>query len=166
MSRFDTLVVTTDFSETSRRALAPALAIARRFGSTVVVVHVVEDRLPAFVDEFAAIPLEEILESQARRAAQELTHFLEPYAGSGVPLERVVLRSLEVRRYNQIRGGDGRMSPHGDSVDAPASTSSARAPKYCKYPVYCSIAEDGYPDCFIGCSEWNRKTMTCRAAKP
>jgi nucleotide-binding universal stress UspA family protein len=117
MSEFGTLVVTTDFSENSRRAFAPALAIARRFSSSVVVVHVVEDRLPAFVDEFAAIPLEEILESQARRAAQELTHFLEPYAGSGVPLERVVLRGtpyLEIARLAAERGaGLIAMSTHG-----------------------------------------------------
>jgi len=79
MSEYGTLVVTTDFSETSRGAFAPALAIARKFASTVVVVHVVEERLPAFVDEFAAIPVEEILDSQARRAVRELERFVKPY---------------------------------------------------------------------------------------
>jgi nucleotide-binding universal stress UspA family protein len=117
MSEFDTLVVTTDFSETSRRAFAPALAIARRFSSSVVVVHVVEDRLPAFVDEFAAIPVEEILESQARRASQELERFVEPYESSGVRLERVVLRGtphLEIARLAAERGaGLIAMSTHG-----------------------------------------------------
>ena len=117
MNGFEILVVTTDFSETTRLAFAPALAIARGFSSSIVVVHVVEDRLPAFVDEFAAIPLEEILESQARRASQELERFLEPYQGSGVPLERVVLRGtphLEIARLAAERGaGLIAMSTHG-----------------------------------------------------
>ncbi|MBZ5638713.1 MAG: universal stress protein [Acidobacteriia bacterium] len=117
MSDFETLVVTTDFSESSRRAFAPAMAIARKFSSTVVVVHVVEDRLPAFVDEFAAIPVEEILDSQARRAAQELQQFVKPYEGSGVPLERVVLRGtphLEIARLAAERKAAlVAMSTHG-----------------------------------------------------
>ena len=107
MSEYGTLVVTTDFSETSRGAFAPALAIARKFASDVVVVHVVEDRLPAFVDEFAAIPVDEILDSQARRAAQELERFTKPYEGAGVALERVVLRGtphLEIARIAAERG--------------------------------------------------------------
>jgi nucleotide-binding universal stress UspA family protein len=117
MSEFDTVVVTTDFSLNSRRAFAPALAIARKFASSVIVVHVVEDRLPAFVDEFTAIPLEEILESQARRATQELARFLEPYADSGVRLTPVVLRGtphLEIARLAaERRAGLVAMSTHG-----------------------------------------------------
>jgi nucleotide-binding universal stress UspA family protein len=101
MSEYGTLVVTTDFSETSRSAFGPALEIARRFASTVVVVHVVEDRLPAFVDEFAAIPADEILDSQAKRAVLELERFVRPYEATGMALERVVLRGtphLEIAR--------------------------------------------------------------------
>jgi nucleotide-binding universal stress UspA family protein len=117
MSEFGTLVVTTDFSETSRGAFGPALAIARRFSSTVVVVHVVEDRLPAFVDEFAAIPVEEILDSQVRRASEELERFVKPYEGFGVTLERVVLRGtphLEIARIAAERAaGLIAMSTHG-----------------------------------------------------
>jgi nucleotide-binding universal stress UspA family protein len=117
MSEFETLVVTTDFSETSRRAFAPALAIARRFASSVVVVHVVEDRLPAFVDEFSAIPVDEILDSQARRASEELERFVKPHESSGVTIERVVLRGtphLEIARIAAERGaGLIAMSTHG-----------------------------------------------------
>ena len=117
MSEFGTLVVTTDFSETSRHAFGPALAIARTFSSTVVVVHVVEDRLPAFVDEFAAVPVEEILDSQVRRATEELERFLKPYEAAGVALERLVLRGtphLEIARLASERGaGMIVMSTHG-----------------------------------------------------
>ena len=117
MSDFGTLVVTTDFSETSRHALGPALSIARAFSSKVVVVHVVEDRLPAFVDEFAAVPVEELLDSQARRAAEELERFVKPYGEAGVAVERLVLRGtphLEIARLAEERGaGMIVMSTHG-----------------------------------------------------
>ncbi len=94
MDSFETVVVTTDFSETSRRALPPALEIARRFGSRIALLHVVEDRLPPFVDEFTAYPVEEVLDSRVRRAEEELERFARPYEGAGIEIDRVVLRGV------------------------------------------------------------------------
>lgn len=39
---FQTLVVTTDFSANSAAAIRPAIAIARKFGARVVLVHTIE----------------------------------------------------------------------------------------------------------------------------
>ena len=55
MGAFDTILLTTDFSELSRRAVEPALSIADRFDSKILVIYVVEDRLPPFVDEYTGI---------------------------------------------------------------------------------------------------------------
>ena len=107
MAPFDTILVTTDLSDSSAPALEPALAIASRFGSRLLVVHVVEDRLPPFVDEFTAVPFEEILQAQERRAAEALQAFLAARLPAGSPAESVVLHGtphLEIVRLAEERG--------------------------------------------------------------
>ncbi len=117
MDSFETIVVTTDFSETSKRAVPPALEIARRFGSRIVLLHVVEDRLPPFVDEFTAYPVEEVLESRIRRAQEELERFGRSCEGAGVEIERVVLHGtphVEIAALAAERGvGLLVMATHG-----------------------------------------------------
>jgi nucleotide-binding universal stress UspA family protein len=114
---FETIVVTTDFSETSRLALPAALEIAKVFGSKLVLLHVVEDRLPPFVDEFTAYPVEEVLGSRVRRAAEELERFALPHEGPGADIERVVLHGtphLEIVAFAAARSaGLIAMATHG-----------------------------------------------------
>ncbi len=76
MEPFETILLTTDFSDLSRRAVPLALTLARAFGSKLLVVHVVEEMLPPLSDEFAAVPLQEVLEAQRRHAAQALVRFV------------------------------------------------------------------------------------------
>ena len=61
MGAFETILLTTDFSDLSRQAVAPALSIADRFGSKILVLYVVEDRLPPFVVHGATAPALEVL---------------------------------------------------------------------------------------------------------
>jgi len=117
MPGFQTILVTTDFSETSRDAFPPALELAERFGGKIVVVHVVEDRLPPFVDEFTAIPLDAILDSQLKRAAKDLDTFLGTVEGLPASAERVILHGtphLEIVRAAEARSADLiAMATHG-----------------------------------------------------
>lgn len=116
MSDFATIVVTTDFSETSRRVFPPVAALARRFGSRVLVVHVVEDRLPPFVDEFTAMPMDEIVSGQIRRATDELDAFARESL-PGMDVERIVLHGIphvEIVKLAEERGADLiAMATHG-----------------------------------------------------
>lgn len=109
MPGFQTILVTTDFSETSRDAFPPALELAKRLGAKVVVVHVVEDRLPPFVDEFTAIPLDAILDSQTKRANKDLDAFLRTIDGLPADAERMVLHGtphLEIVKAAESRSVD------------------------------------------------------------
>jgi len=54
MGAFETILVTTDFSETSKQAFEPALTLALKFDSRVLVVYVSEDRLPPLIREYVA----------------------------------------------------------------------------------------------------------------
>ncbi len=73
-----TILLTTDFSDTSTQAVEPAVTLARRFGARLVLVFVEEDRLPPLVVEYMAVGVEDVLSQQVDRARERL----EEYAGS------------------------------------------------------------------------------------
>jgi len=116
MSDFRTIVVTTDFSETSRHVFPAVAALASRFGSRVLALHVVEDRLPPFVDELTALPMDEIAGGRVKRATEELEAFVAESL-RGLPVERIVLLGvphLEIVRFAEERGADLiAMATHG-----------------------------------------------------
>jgi len=70
------ILVATDFSEPSEAALAYGLELARQFGSTVVVAHVVENALTGAVGAdgfvFSDPGLQQHLEASARRRLDTL----------------------------------------------------------------------------------------------
>jgi nucleotide-binding universal stress UspA family protein len=117
MADFGIILLTTDLSETSSLAFDPALTVAERFGSRLVVLHVVEDRLPPFVDEFTAIPMEEILASQRDRAREELERFASAHLGEVREAELRVVHGtphLEiVRQAEELGAGLIVMATHG-----------------------------------------------------
>jgi nucleotide-binding universal stress UspA family protein len=117
MGAFETILLTTDFSDLSRRAVNPALAIADRFGSRILVLYVVEDRLPPFVDEYTGISMEEILEAHSERAHREMARFVEVNLSGRSDVETVVVAgmpSTEVVRIAEERGvGLIVMATHG-----------------------------------------------------
>jgi universal stress protein A len=117
VSAFETILLTTDFSVLSARAVEPALAIADRFGSKIVVLYVVEDRLPPFVDEYTGISMEEILQAHTERARREMDRFVERNLPGPSEVETLVatgMPSTEVVRVAEERGvGLIVMATHG-----------------------------------------------------
>jgi nucleotide-binding universal stress UspA family protein len=106
MGVFETILLTTDFSELSRQAVAPALSIADRFGSKILVLYVVEDRLPPFVDEYTGISMEEILQAHTNRARREMARFVEQNLPGRSDVETLVvdgMPSAEVVRVAEER---------------------------------------------------------------
>ncbi|HKQ62609.1 MAG TPA: universal stress protein [Candidatus Polarisedimenticolaceae bacterium] len=85
-----TILVTTDFSDTSRKALGPALELAKTFGSQLIVAYVEEDRLPPLVLEYAAVDLAEVQLHQERLAAERLREFVQQEIGGAVPCEALI----------------------------------------------------------------------------
>lgn len=118
MEPFETILLTTDFSDLSRRAVPLAVTLARVFGSRLVVVHVVGEMLPPLSDEFSAVPLHEVLEAQRRRAAQALEQFVaEEIAARGGRADAVLVEGVPhveiVRLAEQRRADLIVMATHG-----------------------------------------------------
>jgi len=84
------ILVTTDFSETSKRALAPARTLARRFGARIVLAHVVEDTLPPLVAEYMAVGVQEIVDQQVERARERLSEFARDHLADFPETETVI----------------------------------------------------------------------------
>jgi nucleotide-binding universal stress UspA family protein len=106
---FKTILVTTDFSDLAGQAVAPALAVAEKFGSKILVLYVVEDRLPPFVDEYTGISLEEIVKGHTERAKGEMTRFVERYFAGRANVEEVLVHGIpasEIARVAQERRAD------------------------------------------------------------
>ena len=94
MNRFQTILVTTDLSDTSKFAIGPALDLARSFGSRLIVLYVVEDQLPAYMDEFTAVPIDTILETQTQRAKESLDRFVGSNFPDDVAVDAVVVHGV------------------------------------------------------------------------
>lgn len=90
MNDIKTIVLTTDFSETSRKAVEPALTIARRCGAKIVLVHVA-DLLPPLIVEYTAIDLVDLEKRQRAHAHEELARFGALHLGTDMAIESVVL---------------------------------------------------------------------------
>jgi nucleotide-binding universal stress UspA family protein len=109
MERIRTILLTTDFSETSKRAFAPAVMLAQKFGAKILLAYVEEDRLPPLVIEYMAVGVEEILDQQRDLAAQRLKELAEQELGSDVAVEPVVMMGtshVEVVRLAEERNVD------------------------------------------------------------
>ena len=88
MSRIKTVLVTTDFSDTSYQAFGLASEMAAKFGAKLVLAHIEEDRLPPLVLEYTQVDLAELLKRQEERAREKLTR-IAPQLGTDVQLEVV-----------------------------------------------------------------------------
>ena len=102
-----TLLVPTDFSESSRQAISYAVALAQQFGSTVVLLHVIEVPFPYPVDGLMHFPgdLEGISLEQDAAAQKALTQLAEATARSGnVPVRSA---SRSGRAFDEIATAAG-----------------------------------------------------------
>jgi nucleotide-binding universal stress UspA family protein len=111
MEQIRTILLTTDFSDTSKRAFGPAATLARKFGAEILLVYVEEDRLPPLVVEYMAVGVDEILGQQVDRAKQRLgetvaelaaqVERVEPLVAMGTPHVEIV-RLAEERDVDLI----------------------------------------------------------------
>ncbi len=91
MNEIKTMLVTTDFSETSRKAFPLARGLAHKFGARIIVAHVEDDRLPPLLGEYAGVDLGRVLDTQHGRATRDLERLAGAELGSGTELQlRVV----------------------------------------------------------------------------
>jgi len=90
MQEIKTILLTTDFSETSTVAFDYARDLARRFGARVVLAYVEPDRVPPMVVEGSAFGFAEILELQKEKASERLAAFAGEHLGVDVDVEPVV----------------------------------------------------------------------------
>ncbi len=99
MSDFAKILVTTDFSGQAQAGVEKAAALARRLGSEVVLLYVVEDHLPPLIIFTPETDRQEMLESHRQRAQDKLVEYArahlndcscETVAVSGVPSAEIV----------------------------------------------------------------------------
>jgi len=86
MNDIRTVLLTTDFSDTSRKAFPYAREIARRFGAKVILAHVEEGYLPPPIIEYANVGIEEI-ERRQQECAEERLEALRDEFDSEIPVE-------------------------------------------------------------------------------
>ncbi len=79
MSNFAKILVTTDLSAQSLPGVEEAASLAALLGSRVVLLFVVEDRLPPILGFPSDPERQEILEKYRGRAAEELTRYAEQH---------------------------------------------------------------------------------------
>jgi nucleotide-binding universal stress UspA family protein len=113
-----TILLTTDFSETSKCAIEPARTLARKFGAKIILVHV-GDLFVLPRPDYYTVDLEVVRKEANAQARQQLERFAAEHFGSephvelaspeGVPhLE--IIRLAEERRADMIV-----MATHGRS---------------------------------------------------
>jgi universal stress protein A len=113
-----TILVPTDFSETSEDAIEVAVEFARRFSSEIVLFHVYQ--LPAYVFPDGLMPVApELLQEVERSIASELDRLADRVAARGVrvkhatsmgPTHTEIIRKLEAMKADLVV-----MGTHGRS---------------------------------------------------
>jgi nucleotide-binding universal stress UspA family protein len=84
MDTIESILLTTDFSETSAKAFGVAKGLAAKFGARIAVVHVEDDRVSPLLVEYMAVGLESIRQRQVESAKQQLAEFVgKHFAGEG-----------------------------------------------------------------------------------
>jgi nucleotide-binding universal stress UspA family protein len=109
MNEIRTLLLTTDFSDTSMRAFEAAATLARRFGAKILLVYVDEDRLPPLVIEYMAVGVEEILDQQRESAAERLAELARTRFDASIAVETLVALGtphVEIVRLAEEREAD------------------------------------------------------------
>ncbi len=86
------IMAPTDFSKYSRHAFLYAESLAKEYKAKLIVIHVVEDKLPTFVSEYTAVPMEEIVEAEEKKAMKELKAFAKSEVEPGIKMELIVKR--------------------------------------------------------------------------
>lgn len=101
MSDLAKILVTTDFSDQALAGVEQAAVLARRLGSEIVLLYVVEDHLPPILGTISLEERREILEGHRRRVAEHLAAYAaEHLAGCRATTAAVVgVAPREIVRY-------------------------------------------------------------------
>jgi nucleotide-binding universal stress UspA family protein len=109
MKPFQTILVTTDLSDTSKSAFPLANMLASTFRAKVIVVFVQEEVMPPFVGEYAQTGIQSFLDEQREQAARELERFAAEQMATVAARETVVAAGVphaEICRLAAERGAD------------------------------------------------------------
>ncbi len=117
MNDLKTILLTTDFSDTSKKAFPAALSMAEKFGAKIVLCYIEDDRFPPLVVEYMAVGLDEIRQRQHEQSRKRLEAFAGESLGSDVSYDTVVALGIphaEIIRVAEEYGADLLvMSTHG-----------------------------------------------------
>ncbi len=89
----DTIMLASDFSPSSERAAAFAKALARRFGSTIEIAHVLD---PSSVDSYEEAIMPEMLDERRQFDAERLERMKESFVAGSFSTRTVLLESHQV----------------------------------------------------------------------
>lgn len=97
---FKKILLTTDLSELSLNAFAPALELARKFDATILLAHIGEFQIPPLYVEYTGFQFKDMIDEHQGRAREELRGLaeqqlegyakVEPVVAIGSPHEEIV----------------------------------------------------------------------------
>jgi nucleotide-binding universal stress UspA family protein len=137
---YRTIVVPTDLSEPSRQAVRHAAELVERVGGRIVLVHVVEDRLPAMILAHTNQSEQEILDRHreaARRSIATVARELLPRSPvecvvrQGASHQQIVALAREIGADLIVMGMHG----HGFLTHALAGSTTERVLHHAPCPV-------------------------------
>jgi nucleotide-binding universal stress UspA family protein len=108
MNEPKTILLTTDFSETSHKGVAPAVMLARTYGAKILLVHIA-DLIPMNVPADQLIDLQAVEEHQREVARDSLARFAAENLPEDVQVERIIVLGIphvEILRLAEERGAD------------------------------------------------------------
>ena len=103
-----TIMLTTDFSETSRKAIQPAATLARTYGAKILLVHI-GDLFPTAPLENPPIDFQAVEKRQREMACEELSRFAAEYLPKDLEVERIVtlgVTHMEILRLAEEHRAD------------------------------------------------------------
>jgi nucleotide-binding universal stress UspA family protein len=109
MDDIKTIVLTTDFSDTSVLAFDLARTLGSKFGARIVLTYVEEDKLPPLVVEYMAVGVEDVLDQQVARAKSRLQECAAEHLAGFPQVELVVgvgTPHIEIVRLAEERKAD------------------------------------------------------------
>ena len=107
MSSIKTILLTTDFSETSKKAFAPAVTLGEKFGAEILLAYVEEARMPEWIRGNYPAEFKEVVSFLVTRAEEQLALFAaEHFQGRVEPAVLVGIPSREIVRHAEQRAVD------------------------------------------------------------
>ena len=106
---FKEIVVPTDFSEHSLRALDYAVEIAEKFGSALKIIYVIEPLLQAADVSWTSVDFEQLNQTHKASAEKQLAQLLEERLPEGMPADTEILSGkpfVEILKYAKRQNAD------------------------------------------------------------